>query len=1184
MKRLFTILFCALTATTVCAAGFPTLSDGTNEFWYYLKFTQGNFVVASNGDGSVCKSAIPTGKSSQLWKVEGSASVGYTLTNKLGMMLYVSGLNQGDEVRAKAEAPSLYRFKIRPSGTNYTISPYDNTEQSFNVWGGMAFRSDIKLYKSNDANAPIEFVAEDALTMSNIKVNVIPYPSSVSIRGGQLDLHDLTAITCFSDSTELLARRLATDLERTAGITVPVVNTTSNTAPEGLSLSLSQASNRTSEAYRLNIVADGIDIEASDYGGFFNALQTLRQLMPAAIFGQTLQPDEAWSVPLLLINDAPVMPHRGFHLDVSRHFFDKEEVKKLLDMASVYKLNRFHWHLTDDQGWRVEIPEYPLLTTVGAVRKASLTVYDPTNGLRFYDDTEYGHGCFYTLDDLREVVAYARERNIEIIPEIDMPGHMTACIVAYPELGCDPTKKIEVMTEGGVSRDILNLGKEETIDFLKCVLGHVAEVFPYELIHLGGDECPTNAWQSNADCQKLIQQEGLNGVNDLQPWLVEQLGSFLRDKYGKTVVVWDELLANWKNAYTVKPVVMSWRGVEYAKQAADRGLQSIVVPTRPLYLDQLQISPSQMEIDSPYMGGYGDGTINSVESIYNFNPRSTVSGREQYVLGTQANLWTESCTSNREAEYQYYPRLMAVSEIGWLADAKKDFGGFYYRLQQHEPVLQAKEICYAPHYFEPEELMPDQQLIAEVESVLSQSTPGAVGYPSQAAYDVLQQALNDFRSTINGSPVAAEPTLSPHDALFFQLLEYKNAPICLPKADRYYQVVSASTFFRNRFDGSTLYVKGSDLNIHYTPQTEPEELWQFAPQDDGTFQMFSVNTGKGVTITAADNGAVKANKTDGTKLSIRKATKPAGGYTYIPGVVNIKNGRYNLYAKLSGSTLTIVASTDSTLCYPGTWRIVEVTDYSQWLQKLVDKLEHILATANTHEVGQPTEAALHFLADEVIAPAHQKLEAGPISRQDFLDVQARYEQFLGMGTVTIDDILDEGHYYLIRNAYFNTHYASVNSTGKNVVPKALTDADSFRWAISKNANGTVSIRNKQTGTQVYVTSSKEEQRVQLGSDYQWTLRQVTTDQGNTAIAITDLSGTYSWYANPSAWGYVLLKPYEWGASVWDFVLTDEEVADGIRPLYVSPADATLYDLAGRRLMKKPARGIYIQGGHKVVVR
>ena len=1191
MKRLFfffIILFAGL--YSAYAAGFPKLSSGSQEYWYYLKFTQGTFVVASNGDGEVCKSLVPTGKGAQLWKVEGSSSVGYTFTNKLGLKLYVTGTSEGSEVRAAAVPPSLERFKINASGSNYTITPFSNTGLSFNAWGGMGIRNDIKLYNSSDANAPMAFVTVEDMVVKGAEIKVVPYPSSLTMGEGVYDLHKLKGIEVpqtsiavpsgfpqnLSSPLILLANRLKEDLYRTAAIDVKIKT---DMTEEWMGLAMSVDDKLGEEAYRLTISTDGIILQAADYGGFFNAVQTLRQLMPAAIFGQDAALDAAWVVPCLTIEDAPAMHHRGFHLDISRHFFDKQEVKKLLDMASVYKLNRFHWHLTDDQGWRVEIPEYPKLTTVGAIRKASLIVSDQS-GDRFFDDTEYGRGCYYTLDDLREIVAYAAERNIQIIPEIDMPGHMTACIVAYPNLGCNPEKKIEVMTEGGVSRDILNIGKTETIDFLKCVLGHIAEVFPYELMHLGGDECPTSAWENNADCQRLIKQEGLSGVGGLQPWLVEKLGSFLRDKYGKTVLVWDELLANWNNAYTVKPVVMSWRGVDYARQAADRGLYSIMVPTSPLYFDYMQVNRDQLEIDCPYNAPYG--TINTVEKVYNFDPRSTVSGREKYVLGTQANLWTESCSSNREAEYQYYPRLLALSEIAWLPTSKKSFVGFYCRLQEQAAILKAKNITYAPHYFEPAELTPAEAAIAEAEDILAHSIPGTVGYPKASYAVALRSAIDALKGAIDNP--------SSLSTLQTQLSAYKSAPIVLPEAGKFYKIESASTYYRYRFDGSSLYAKGTSLAIHYTQQTEQEELWQFQPQEDGSYQVVNVNTGNAIRIPTVNGTEAKADQPQGSNVTICKATKPAGGFTYIPGVVNIKNGRLNLFAKLSGRTLTITASPDSTLCYPGTWRIVEVTDYRPWLEKLLVKCEVIQTEANPGAVGQPTEEAMQLLINEIIGPARECLAQDEVSQEEYLRFSALYDQFQGM-TVEVLDGYDLSYYYLIRNAYHRAYYAVANAAGNGVVHNQLTGDynDSFLWSFVRNDDGTVSISNKQTCTTAFTASEAEDQRIRLGKPYSWTLKQVTTDLGDTGIGIINCTGTISWYINPSSWSYALLKPYEWGAAIWEFIKTEQEVLpDAIQDVKDGNLNENvdIYDLSGRRVnngsLRSLKKGVYIHQGRKWV--
>lgn len=381
---------------------------------------------------------------------------------------------------------------------------------------------------------------------------------------------------------------------------------------------------------------------------------------------------------------------------------------------------------------------------MGAIRKRSLTINDPTGNIEFYDDTEYGRGCFYTLDDLREIVAYAKERNIEIIPEVDMPGHMVAAIAAYPELSCDPSKTYEVRVEKGISTDILNIGDDHVIDFLKCVLDHICEVFPFEFIHLGGDECPNGQWRTNADCQRRIQEEGLSGVEELQPWLLEKLGTYLQEKYGKEIIAWNELQEHWRSDYKLNPIMMDWLCTPAV--SAEKGFRSIAVPTGPLYFDLLQASSTQMEIDAPYMGGYGDNSVNSIERVYAYNPLGSLSPDQyHYCLGTQANLWTESCTSNEEAEYCLYPRLLALSEIAWLPASKKSYTDFYKRLQKHADILGIKQIRYAGYAFDPKDLNEAEATEAEAAELLDVSQPGVAGHPVQAAYDALAEALQNLR-------------------------------------------------------------------------------------------------------------------------------------------------------------------------------------------------------------------------------------------------------------------------------------------------------------------------------------------------------------------------------------------------------------------------------------------------------
>ena len=323
---------------------------------------------------------------------------------------------------------------------------------------------------------------------------------------------------------------------------------------------------------------------------------------------------------------------------------------------------------------------------MGSRRKGSF-VSDGTNP-QFFDDTEYGRGMYYTLDDLREIVAYAAERNIEIIPEIDMPGHMVAALAAYPELSCYPNRTYNVRVTAGISKDVLNIGDDKVIDFLKTVLDNVAKVFPGRYIHLGGDECPTDRWQENALCQKRIKDNNLNGVGELQPWLVHELAVYLKKKYNKDIVAWDELIETKTDNYwnrhkgEVSPLIMAWnlgrdgtgRWTDWTDiLAASKGFHSVIVPYNVLYLDWMQVTADQADVNEGYRGGWGDGSVNSVEKIYNFDPLARLRsvGKTEFGLGVQGNMWTETTNNNAELEYQLLPRLLAISEIGWLPNNQK---------------------------------------------------------------------------------------------------------------------------------------------------------------------------------------------------------------------------------------------------------------------------------------------------------------------------------------------------------------------------------------------------------------------------------------------------------------------------------------------------------------------------------
>lgn len=1169
--RLLTLLTLVMTVLHLNAAPVePQVSSGDQVHWYVLKFLNQNNVLEAKGDGAEVKTAGFKGNKNQLWKIEGNATTGYTLTCKNGMKLYTTTTAKEGKFKA-GNTPNENTHFVWQATTNasyadgWVLSPKANTLVYMNQWGGAGAGKSLGLWNDiASADQPFTFVkAEDLLGEAENMLPLIPYPANLTRNEGTFNLKQLTAITtpAGDEAVARYAQEFATQLEKTSGIKVPVNPTTAAT-----SLVMTKDATLAHEAYKLTVNEAGINIAAADSTGFFYAIQTLKQLMPHAIYNRSGASTAIdWTVPCVEIADQPQLGHRGYMLDVARHFFSKTEVKRILDIMATYKMNRFHWHLTDDQGWRIDIPEYPKLAQVGAVRKGSFV--NAGGSSKFFDDTEYGRGMYYTLDDLREIVAYAKNLNIEIIPEIDLPGHMVAAVAAYPELSCDPTKKYEVRIDGGISKDVLNIGKDETIDFLKCVLGHMAEVFPYKYIHLGGDECPTDQWSHNADCLKRVKDEGLAGVNELQSWLVEKLGLYLKEKYNKDIICWDELLAHWKSDNTVKPVIMAWNHINKSKEAADKGFKSIVVPYQSLYFDMMQVPLSEVDVNEKYQGGWGDNWVNSVETVYGVNPVASLSGKEDFCLGVQGNMWTETCNDSVEVEYQLLPRMLALSETGWLPAAKKNFASFYIRLQKNRDILDAKGLTYATHYFDEPDLTEQEAAVAEAASLLENAKPGKVGYPSQTEYDKLSSAYAPF--------IADNGATGDVAALKAAIAAYKTAAVTMPVEGKTYKLVSASTYYKAKYVGSTAYVDGSQIRFHYTPQVEPEELWQFTAKDGG-YVMTNALTGKQVVMPANNNANITLADA-GTTLAIAQATVASGKYSYVAGALNIGvNGKY-LSADCTG---LVKAGTNAALCYQGTWYLEEVTDFTAQLNGLVKKANRIVAESNPGAMGEPTEEAIALLSNDLIAPATAAVAAGSVSEAAYKQYQEVYARYLAMPRVSPISGIDESYYYYIRNAFFDTYYAEAQADG-TIAPRTKGEGDSFLWQFVKKGDK-VSIISKLTGKPAYIDTEADGTNLKTGSPYEWGLNEYTCDEGKTGIQIITANGELSWYTNPGAWkNNVILKPKTYGASIWTFEVSN--VATGVHAT-TAPAivPTSYYDLQGRRV-SQPSHGVYVTNtGRKVI--
>ena len=501
-------------------------------------------------------------------------------------------------------------------------------------------------------------------------IDVIPMPRSVEYHSGNFTISPETK---FYTNLSAESRQALTDyLEGTSLGSVPFAE--SATGNNGIELNLCDSSIVTgNEAYRIEIDKKGIRLSASTETGIFYGLQTLLQL---------LNNSDNKTLPALTINDSPRFPYRGLHLDVSRHFFDKEFVKKQVDAMAYFKMNRLHWHLTDGAGWRIEIKKYPRLTSFAAWRP-----FDKLNdwwvgGRTFCEqDDPRAVGGYYTQDDIREVVAYAAERHITIIPEIEMPGHSEEVLATYPELSCSGKPY--------VNADFC-IGTEKTFEFLENVLLEVIDLFPSEYIHIGGDEASKSSWKTCPRCQKRMADEHLNSVDELQSYMIHRIEKFLND-HGRKIIGWDEII---EGGLSPTATVMSWRGEEGGIKAVKAGNQAIMTPGKYCYLDAFQDAPNTQPMA---IGGYL-----TLEKVYSFEPvPDSLSTKEaELILGVQGNVWTEHIPTPEHYEYMIYPRILALAEIGWSPSEVKKWDNFHTRALQAVNML--REQGYNPFPLEKE--------------------------------------------------------------------------------------------------------------------------------------------------------------------------------------------------------------------------------------------------------------------------------------------------------------------------------------------------------------------------------------------------------------------------------------------------------------------------------------------------
>lgn len=511
------------------------------------------------------------------------------------------------------------------------------------------------------------------IVMGQSFVNLTPRPKNIIVAGGELLLPPSFAVLTQNLSEEQTAetRKFVENFNRATGYSAILTDETA----EAL-FKISSDPTVSAEGYVVNVTDGGVEVKASTATGLYYAFQTIRKILPPNVMaGVADDRITRYALPLVSISDEPRYGYRGFMLDVSRHFFTVEEVKRMINVMSMYKMNRFHWHLSDDQGWRVEIKKYPRLTTVGSIAPNSRFT-SMTEG-QYWINKPYGP-YFYTREELKEVVAYAKERHIEIIPEIDMPGHFCAAMAAYPEFSCNPGGSHVVWSDGGISSDVMNVANPQAVQFAKDILEELMDIFPYEYLHIGGDECPTSAWEGNVQCQARYRELGLTSYRQLQSLFIKEMADFVKSK-GRRLAVWNEAItaggANLDLMKETGATVYCWTGPEAAaRKAKELGLPNIYTPWGPYYINRRQGNSAS----DP--AGAGDGTDN-VQKTYNTVPPAETDA------GVQGTFWCEHVSDREYMEWLALPRLLAIAEAGWTPQSRKDFTDFQKRMTADTVLL-----------------------------------------------------------------------------------------------------------------------------------------------------------------------------------------------------------------------------------------------------------------------------------------------------------------------------------------------------------------------------------------------------------------------------------------------------------------------------------------------------------------
>ncbi|MCV9388769.1 beta-N-acetylhexosaminidase [Reichenbachiella ulvae] len=566
-------------------------------------------------------------------------------------------------------------------------------------------------------------------------ISVIPEPVSLTQNEGVLTLEKGLAVWAQSGNEDAVkvAEQFVSRMNKVTGWDLKVQELDTDQLPganQVLFTTLGASEDQGEESYTLESTAKGVVIRAVDGPGMFYGMQTLMQLLPTEVYGDEIA-EVSWDLPLVSIVDYPRFEWRGLHLDVGRHMTSVEFIKEYIDNMAMHKLNTFHWHLTEDQGWRIEIKQYPKLTEIGAYRKESLTI-TRRNQPKEYDGKRYGG--FYTQEEIKEVVAYAADRYITVIPEIELPGHATAAIASYPELGTSGERP-EVETDWGIFPDIFNVN-DETFVFLENVLSEVIELFPSKYIHIGGDEAMKVQWEESEEIQAKIKELGLKDEHELQSYFITRIEKFVNSK-GRQIIGWDEIL---EGGLAPNAAVMSWRGESGGIAAAKSKHKVVMSPYQHLYLDYHQGDPAfEPTVIGPLL---------TLEDVYAYDPLPDTLTEEEktYIMGAQANVWTEYMPTEDQMEYMVYPRASALAELVWTPKSNKDWSQFQQKIPTHLDRLEERDVNYAKSIF-------NVSFKAEMDSVAGNYT---VSLNNQMGWDGMRYTVDGSSPTLE-SPLYESP-------------------------------------------------------------------------------------------------------------------------------------------------------------------------------------------------------------------------------------------------------------------------------------------------------------------------------------------------------------------------------------------------------------------------------------------